>query len=176
MDASYSKCIKINDSYIAVYSEETDKNHPNSWKAYIPHEDFRNLLEKFIRALSRGKDDDKKPLWIYGNYGTGKTYTAFVLKHLLEDPTEEVVAFFDSHKIISDLKDRFLSLRQGKGYLVLYRSGSSLLESPLRLYYTLYYHIKQNVENKVFFEEDIVHYLEEQKDILKLLFEKFYRL
>jgi len=176
MDASYSKCIKINDSYIAVYSEETDKNHPNSWKAYIPHEDFRNLLEKFIRALNRGKDDDKKPLWIYGNYGTGKTYTAFVLKHLLEDPTEEVVAFFDSHKIISDLKDRFLSLRQGKGYLVLYRSGSSLLESPLRLYYTLYYHIKQNVENKVFFEEDIVHYLEEQKDILKLLFEKFYRL
>ena len=41
----YSQCLKLNDEYIAVYSEETDKNHPNSWKAYIPHEDLEIYLK-----------------------------------------------------------------------------------------------------------------------------------
>ncbi|RKY24744.1 MAG: hypothetical protein DRP79_07335, partial [Planctomycetota bacterium] len=103
----YSDYIKIKTDLVDVYSEETDKQSPHRWKAFIPHDSFRELLSDLLPALERGNPNTTKSLWIYGSYGTGKTFASFTIKHLLEDNPAEVKAYLEAYDKTRDLASRF---------------------------------------------------------------------
>ena len=129
----YADYLHINQDFIAVFSEEIDKQDRQAWKAFIPHPEMRNLLAKLVKALERGSKADIKSLWVHGSYGTGKTFAAFVLKHLLEDEPAEVENYFAVHALDQDLKTRLLALKNQGKFLVVYRSSTAHVDSNRKL-------------------------------------------
>lgn len=129
----YDDFLAVSEDFIPVFSEEVDKSHKGNWKFFIPHNPMRNLLEKLIVALERAHGADKLSFWLTGAYGTGKTFASFVIKHLLEDPLDEIEEYFQKHQILLPLWPRFKALREKNRYLVVYRSASGHITSSRRL-------------------------------------------
>jgi hypothetical protein len=122
----YADYLAVNSDFVSVFTQEVDGARPEAWKAFIPHDNWMQVLSGLLKALERARVEDCKSLVLQGAYGTGKTYAAFVLKHLLEDPLEQVQAYFQGHRAWAtqpDLRERLLTLRQRGDYLVVYRSG-----------------------------------------------------
>ncbi len=91
----YTDYLTVSEDFVPVFTEHEDKNNKDNWKSFIPHTHMRDMLETLIIALERGHGGgDKRSLWLTGAYGTGKTYASFVIKHLLEDPLEEIKEYF----------------------------------------------------------------------------------
>ncbi|MGB9791714.1 MAG: hypothetical protein ACPLTR_03955 [Thermacetogeniaceae bacterium] len=125
-------------------------------------------MEKLIRSLERGRSSDIASLWLTGAYGTGKTHASFVIKHLLEDPLEEIEDYFRKHQNIADLWPRFKALRQSSRYLVVYRSGSGHIDSAKRLLIEVQQAIKDKLRSlgyaSVFGESIIDQLIEKLSD------------
>jgi len=144
----YADYLDVKRDFIPVFTEEEDRNHPTAWKSFIPHEGMRKILHDLIKALERGSPADRRPLWVHGSYGTGKTFAAFVVKHLLEDSLSDLEDYFRKHQSFSDLWHRLRALRERGAYLVVYRSSSSLVNSPLKLLVEVQQGIKKALEQK----------------------------
>ncbi|HHY36028.1 MAG TPA: hypothetical protein GX510_10465 [Firmicutes bacterium] len=129
----YDDFLTVSEDFVPVFSEDVDRNYRGNWKFFIPHEHMRNLMEKLILALERTHVANKRSIWLTGAYGTGKTFASFVIKHLLEDPVDEIENYFQKHQVLSSLWPRFLALRARGPYLVVYRSGSGHITSSRRL-------------------------------------------
>jgi len=141
----YSKYLTVSEDFIPVFSEEADKNMKDNWKAFIPHTHMKELLEKLIIALERSHSKDKLNLWLTGAYGTGKTYASFVIKHLLEDPIEEIENYVLRHDLLSPLWPRLKALRSTNPYLVIYHSSSGQITTARRLMIE----IQQAIKNRL---------------------------
>ena len=122
----YSDYIQVNRDFIDVYSAEADRQNAQAWKGFIPHRAMTDLLAGLIRSLER---DDPRSLWIHGQYGTGKTFCQFVLKHMLEDPWAEVNDYLQLHGYGADTVKRLHAIRQQGDGLVVHTSGSAHLDS-----------------------------------------------
>lgn len=124
MAKKYSDFIELAPGYESVVDINADNKQADFWSRYIVNEDMVNALDLLSRAL-RPDDtsEDVWHFWIKGSYGTGKTYSAIVLKHLLEDDYDVVENFIKKNKLFLDVKDRFLSVRKKGKYYVKFRSG-----------------------------------------------------
>ncbi|MGB9977609.1 hypothetical protein [Thermovenabulum sp.] len=181
----YNNFISISEDFIPVFSEEKDRVNKNNWKFFIPHDSMKNLLNKVLIALERSNNKDCKSIWLTGTYGTGKTYASFVIKHLLEDPLEEIEAYFKKYENIKDLWERFKALRENKRFLVVYRSALDVMghiNSNRRLMIELQQAIKNKLKNeglKYLGERSIIDQLikklTEKDSVLNLqnIFEKY---
>ncbi|MDH7579071.1 MAG: hypothetical protein QHH75_14950 [Bacillota bacterium] len=141
----YADYLEINQDFIEIYSEEEDRKHPGAWKSFIPQESMLKLLESVIGVLERKAP---KPLFIYGPYGTGKTFAAFVLKHLLEEGLEEVESYFTKYSSIKHLWPRWRALREQSPYLVVYRSSATDASNLIRLVYIIQERISRTLKEK----------------------------
>lgn len=148
----YADCIEVKKDFIPVFSEEVDREQPQGWKTFIPHKALRDILFGVIKALERGVSADRLSLWVHGAYGTGKTFAAFVLKHLLEDPLDSVEDYFTKQEQLRGLWSRFKSLREAGPYLVVYRSSSDHITSSLKLLVEIQQAVKQKLEEKGYSE------------------------
>jgi hypothetical protein len=142
----YADFLEVEKDLIDVYTEEEDRKNAAAWKSFIPHEAMRQLLETAIKALERGSAVNSKPLFVHGAYGTGKTYAAFVLKHLLEDDPGEVEQYFAKYQRIKDLWPRWRELRKKAPYLVVYRSSSDHVGNAFRLAFEIQSAVTQALE------------------------------
>jgi hypothetical protein len=129
----YSSYIWVDENFNPVFGKEVDKTNKTLWKSFIPHSKFTSMLETTLKALERGRDEDKKSIWMHGGYGTGKTHAAFVLKHIFEDDVNEVKDYFKIREFSSSLGDRLLKFRERNNVLVIFKSGSSQIRSSERL-------------------------------------------
>ncbi|NYE57523.1 hypothetical protein [Carboxydothermus ferrireducens] len=130
----YADYLAVKEDFIPVYTEHEDKKRRGSWKAFIPHQQMYELLDKLIAALDMESKSDIKPFWLTGAYGTGKTFASFVIKHILEDELTEVEEYFKKYSNIISLWPRFKQLREKNGkYVVVYLSGSGHITSDRRL-------------------------------------------
>ncbi|MCL6559221.1 MAG: hypothetical protein K6U74_10575, partial [Firmicutes bacterium] len=144
----YADHLEVRKDFIPVFTEEQDRNQPVAWKLFIPHGGLREILHAMIRAFERGSAKDKLSLWMHGAYGTGKTFAAFVLKHLLEDDPAEVEDYFRKHQKLFELWPRLKALREKGRYLVVYRSGSAHVTSSLKLLVEIQQGIKEKLKEK----------------------------
>ncbi len=134
LSGKYADWLRVRRGYVAVFSRELDRQEKEAWKGFIPHEHMENLLDLFLRALERQNQDDRRPLWIYGPYGTGKTHACFVLKHLLEDPLDEVESYWNGlgRELGQDRRARLLGLRERGRYVVVYNYGSATIDTATK--------------------------------------------
>ncbi|NLJ56152.1 MAG: hypothetical protein GX334_03760 [Firmicutes bacterium] len=142
----YNNYLTVSEDFIPVFSEDVDNNKKDNWKFFIPHIYMRDVLDKLVRALERSHSKDKLSIWLTGAYGTGKTYAAFVIKHLLEDPLEEVENYLLKYEMVSPLWPRFKALRNKNPFLVVYRSSSGQITTNRRLMIELQEAIKEKLK------------------------------
>lgn len=124
MGKKYCDLIDLAPGYESVVDINADNRQADFWSRYIVNDDMVNAVELLSRSL-RPDDtsEDVWHFWIKGSYGTGKTYSAIVIKHLLEDDYEIVENFLKKNPLFFDVKDRFLSARKKGKYYVQFRSG-----------------------------------------------------
>lgn len=92
------------------------QERPDSWKSFITNTQFENNLKRIIRSFTAPAStnlNDRKSIWIQGTYGTGKSHSTSVIKHLLCDPLEDIEDFLKS---ISDKQLRFEIQEYRKNY------------------------------------------------------------
>lgn len=78
---------------------------PDAWKSFITNSQFENNLKRIFNALLSGKSNinERKSIWIQGTYGTGKSHSTAVVKHLLSDDNEIIEDF---KKSLADIQLR----------------------------------------------------------------------
>lgn len=144
----YSKYLEVKSDYIPVFSSEADQKEPTTWKFFIPHGSMRDTIVSLIRALGRGKSEDIRSIYITGGYGTGKTFSSFVIKHLLEDDITEAKEYFENYPMITQIWPQFEAVRSGGRFLVVHRSGSAEITSSERLLMEVQYSIREALKRK----------------------------
>ena len=144
----YSDYIEVKKDFVPVFSEEVDREHPEDWKSFIPHQGLGNILSGLTKALDRASPADKLSLWVHGAYGTGKTFACFVVKHLLEDPLEAIEEYFRRYKQLEKEWAKFKAIRERGEYLVVFRSSSAHINSTLKLLVELQQAVKAKLQQK----------------------------
>lgn len=126
MEKRYDSFIDLVPGYESVVDLRADSD-TDFWSRYIVTDDMVNAVKTISKAI---KPDDIKNdvwhFWLKGSYGTGKTYSAIVLKHLLQDEYSIVENFLTKNRKFADVKDKFLGARKKGPYYVKFRSGECL--------------------------------------------------
>lgn len=123
MNEKYSSYIELTPGYESVVNLTSD-NDASFWSRYIVNDDMVTAVDLLAKSLR--PDDPNEDVWHYwlkGAYGTGKTYSAIVLKHLLMDDYSVVEEFLNRNPLFIDVKAKFLASRKKAKHLVAFRSG-----------------------------------------------------
>lgn len=123
--AKYSDYIELSPGYESVVDTSIESRDPGFWAKYIVNDDMVSAVDQIATSLRREDDDKIRHFWLSGTYGTGKTYSSIVIKHLLEDDPAPVAKFLKGNNLFADVRDRFLSVRKNGPYLVIWKSGEA---------------------------------------------------
>lgn len=145
MTRLYKEFISVDSDFIPVFSAFSDKEHPNKWKTFFPHENFKSILSMLVDTLEMGSNENNKSLWLYGAYGTGKTFASFVIKHLLEDDIDQINQFCDKHQL-TQLNKRIEGIRSKGNILVVHRSSSAGIIGEDRLVNAIWDSVKSSLQ------------------------------
>lgn len=129
----YSDFISVDTDFIPVFSAFSDRDFPTKWKSFFPHDSFKSILGQLADTLEMGSIERNKSLWMFGAYGTGKTFASFVIKHILEDDLELVREYCETNNL-KPLYARFAGIRTKGKTLVVHRSSSAGVVGQNRLF------------------------------------------
>lgn len=125
----YSNYLEVNPLFESVVDINADQRNPHLWQEYIVGEDMTRLVEFLCQSLGNEAPDLRRSFWVHGSYGTGKSYAAIFVKHLLEEKPEVVDAFLSNHQMLSPLRTRFMKCRRNGDYLVIWKTGCTGIRS-----------------------------------------------
>lgn len=120
MATKYSDIIRLQD-FLPVYDIMDES--PKAWQSFIPTNQFCDLLNQSLTAITSKEVSKRKSIWVRGTFGTGKSHASAVVKHLLCDDYNNVSSYIES---LPDeaLKARIKNLRQsGKKYFAVTLKG-----------------------------------------------------
>ena len=125
----YSNYLEVNPLFESVVDIDADQRNPNLWQEYIVGKDMEALVEFLCQSLGNEAPDLRRSFWVHGSYGTGKSYAAIFVKHLLEEKPETIDAFMSNHQMLSRYRTRFMKCRQNGDYLVIWKTGCTGIRS-----------------------------------------------
>ncbi len=149
MARNYSEYISVDTDFIPVFSAFSDRDFPTKWKSFFPHDSFKSILGQLVDTLEMGSVERNKPLWMFGAYGTGKTFASFVIKHILEDDLELVREYCETNKLIA-LYARIVGIRAKGKTLVVHRSSSAGIVGQNRLFNCIIESVKDTLRKNGF--------------------------
>jgi len=79
----YSEIIGVDKHFKSAFDITADVG--DSWKTFISNDKFENNLNQIVNALTSPVFNKRNSIWIQGTYGTGKSHSLAVIKHLLCD-------------------------------------------------------------------------------------------
>lgn len=124
LNKRYSDYIEISPTFESVVDIDADSRNANLWREYIVGDDMDKMMEVLCQSLNNEGPDLRRSFWIEGTYGTGKSYAAILIKHLMEEKPEVVDAFLSSNSRLAPYRNRFMKCRnKGGDYLVIWKTG-----------------------------------------------------
>ena len=75
-------------------------------------DDMEKLMDFLCQTLGYETPDSRRSLWIHGSYGTGKSYAAILIKHLLEEKTDVIDTYLQNNQKLSKYYNRFAKCRK----------------------------------------------------------------
>ena len=137
MEQKYDSFIDLTPGYESVVDISVESRDQDFWSRYIVNQDIVSAVEYLGKALN--PNNVPMDVWhflVQGSYGTGKTYIALVIKHLLEDAYPIVEQFLKKNPLFADVRDKFLGVRKKGKYYVKFRSGEcrQLVKSEFLLF------------------------------------------
>lgn len=79
----YSEIIDVERHFKSAFDITSDTGE--SWKTFISNEKFENNVNQIINCFTSPVLNKRNSIWIQGTYGTGKSHSLAVIKHLLCD-------------------------------------------------------------------------------------------
>lgn len=79
----YSEIVGVEKHFKSAFDITSDTG--DAWKTFISNERFENNLNQIIKSFTSPVFNNRKSIWIQGTYGTGKSHSLSVIKHLLCD-------------------------------------------------------------------------------------------
>lgn len=125
LNKRYSEFIEISPTFESVVDIDADTRNSNLWREYIVGEDMVKMMEVLCESLNNEGPDLRRSFWVEGTYGTGKSYAAIFIKHLLEEKPEVINTFMAQNSRLATFRNRFMKCRAPeKGeYLVIWKTG-----------------------------------------------------
>lgn len=91
---------------------------------------MESLVEQMCQSIGNEAPDLRRSFWIHGSYGTGKSYAAIFVKHLMEEKPEVVGDFLAASNRLAKYKNRVMKFRSKGDFLVVWQTGCNGI--PLR--------------------------------------------
>ena len=87
---------------------------------YIVTPNVQRVLGDIVSSVSSGVHSFS----VIGTYGTGKSYAAILVKHLIEDPPSVIDEYLSKNSRLSAYRNRFMKCRnKGGDFLVIWKTG-----------------------------------------------------
>lgn len=99
----YKDFLEISPNFESVVDIDADKRNQNLWREYIVGDDMENLVDVLCQSLGNEAPDARRSFWVHGSYGTGKSYAAIFVKHLLEEKPEVIDEFLSKSSRLSNI-------------------------------------------------------------------------
>jgi len=122
----YSDYFFIPADYPAVMKREILEQDDNLWLEFNPHEKYVGFLKTILGQLDGGT----KSVWLWGNFGTGKSFAALVTQKLFMDDEARVRQWFSKYRHTipdSDALEKALFRCRSEGTLVAYDFNAQAL-------------------------------------------------
>jgi len=84
----YSEIIGVEKYFKSAFDITSESGE--AWKTFISNERFESNLSQIINSFTSPVFNNRKSIWIQGTYGTGKSHSLAVIKHLLCDNYSEI--------------------------------------------------------------------------------------
>lgn len=91
IDMKYSDLVGVEPFFDSTFNITEEKE--GYWKSFITNDKFENNLASVINAFDSETINNRKSIWIQGTYGTGKSHSTSVIKHVLSDDFDEISDF-----------------------------------------------------------------------------------
>ena len=120
----YSEILGIEPFFDSTFNMTEEKE--NYWKQFITNEKFESNLKEIVNAFVSKIADQHKSIWVQGTYGTGKSHSTAVIKHLLSDDLDDITSYIER-----------LSNPQLKGMLINFRKKERIFPIVLKGTYSI---------------------------------------
>lgn len=105
---TYSDFIRVQEKYSPTMTREEINTSVDKWLDFYPHRTYCDFLDALFEHLKKGANS----IWLYGNYGTGKSHASLVTQKLFMDAEERV------DKFLSDCEGAFPSIQDARKSLM----------------------------------------------------------
>ena len=89
----YSEMIGIEPLFDSTFNMTEERE--NYWKQFITNEKFEANLKEIVNVFTSSTSNQHKSVWVQGTYGTGKSHSTSVIKHLLSDNLNDISDYID---------------------------------------------------------------------------------
>ena len=130
----YSEIIGVEKHFKSAFDITSDSGE--AWKTFISNERFEGNLTQIINSFTSPVFNNRKSIWIQGTYGTGKSHSLAVIKHLLCDNYEDIEDYIPRINR-SQLRSSISSFRKGKKVFPVVLKGIYTITDVADLTYTI---------------------------------------
>lgn len=130
----YSDIIDVQEYFKSAFDITSDKGE--SWKAFITNEKFESNMAQIINCFTSSVLNNRKSIWIQGTYGTGKSHSLAVIKHLLCDDYSAIEDYI-SRINRSQLRNSISNFRREKRVFPVVLKGVYAISDVADLTYTI---------------------------------------
>ena len=145
---NYDNYLQINPTFESVVDIGSDSRNKNLWREYIVGDDMEKLVDALCQTLGYETPDARRSLWIHGSYGTGKSYAAILIKHLLEEKPEIIAEYLQNNHRLSQYKNRFMNCRKNGDYMVIWKTGCTGIRTGDQLLIETEFAIRERLIDK----------------------------
>ena len=123
----YSELIGVKEGYNDVFDMVNEQK--GYWNRFVTNKQFEDNLIKIMRVFQSPVSNDHKSIWIQGTYGTGKSHSTSVIKHLLSDPIEEIESFINN-LMSNQLRSEIFAYRRNRNvFPVVIKGNNNITEA-----------------------------------------------
>lgn len=139
----YSEIVGIESFFDSTFNITEERE--NYWKQFITNEKFESNLKSIINVFTSLTSDQHKSIWVQGTYGTGKSHSTSVIKHLLSDELDDINDYIE--KLVNpQLKAMLLNFRKKERVFPVVLKGTYSIVDTEELKYTIQRAVVQQLE------------------------------
>lgn len=130
----YSEIIGVEKHFKSAFDITSDSGE--AWKTFISNERFESNLSQIINSFTSSVFNNRKSIWIQGTYGTGKSHSLAVIKHLLCDDYSDIEDYIPRINR-SQLRSSISTFRKEKRVFTVVLKGIYTITDVADLTYTI---------------------------------------
>lgn len=139
----YSEMIGIEPLFDSTFNMTEERE--NYWKQFITNEKFEANLKEIVNVFTSSTSNQHKSVWVQGTYGTGKSHSTSVIKHLLSDNLNDISDYID--KLANpQLKAMLLNFRKKERVFPVVLKGTYSIVDTEELKYTIQKEVMQQLD------------------------------